>query len=500
MTEGNNSSTAKAATDPKKVQIPEGMDARSDPQLETLNRRMRSLITYLRERNRSVRSMEYFYDLADNLFHKRADELKEFRSKGGKVVGVLCNFVPEELILAAGAVPVRLAFGFSDTILTAEEYMPRNFCPLLKSSFGSFLQSNPIFDACDVVVIPTSCDGKKKLGEVLAPHKPVWMLEVPHCTNTSQGRELWLKEMRLLARKLTKLTGRRITRNRLSRSITIVNRKRAMVHRLYEARKENVSIWGRDALLVTALSYFDDIGRWTDRTEELCREIESKPTIIRPDTPRILITGSPLVAPTWKVPNIIEESGGIVVSDDICTGTKGYWDPVERNFFTSDHLVSVADRYLMNTCACFTPNTAREVRLRQFIEDWNVDGVVYHVSQACHTYGMEQHKINLEMEKLDKPVLNIETDFSQEDVEQIRTRIEAFLELITTKKRREAAAEQKLPSAGRNALPSPGSKALPASSFKFDNGFPVHEQPLGEEFAPKSGKRLSMSDLKPPGG
>jgi benzoyl-CoA reductase/2-hydroxyglutaryl-CoA dehydratase subunit BcrC/BadD/HgdB len=492
-------STAAAAS--KSQDVPKGPPP--DPQLDTLRRRMKGLTDYLKVRNPSIESMNYFYNLADNIFDQRAAELKELKSRGGKVIGIMCNFVPEEMIVAAGAVPVRLAFGFSDTILTAEEYLPRNFCPLLKSSFGTFLQSNPLFEMCDVVVIPTTCDGKKKMGELMAEYKPVWMLEVPHCTNTTQGRELWLKELKLLGKKLSKLTGRRITRNRLSRSITLVNRKRAMVHRLYEARKENVSIWGRDAMLVTAISYFDDIQRWIQQAEILCKEIESKPTIAKPDTPRILITGSPLVLPTWKVPNIIEESGGLVVSDDMCTGTKGYWDPVERNFFTSDQVISIADRYLMNTCACFTPNTAREVRLRQFIEDWRIDGVIYHVSQACHTYGMEQRRINKEMEKMDIPVLNIETDFSQEDVEQIRTRIEAFLELITSKKRRSGAKTSIGPAPPIKPLPGAqtSQELQPAKeAFKFEQDFPVYEQPLGEEFQPKNGKRLKMEELKPPGG
>jgi benzoyl-CoA reductase/2-hydroxyglutaryl-CoA dehydratase subunit BcrC/BadD/HgdB len=324
-----------------------------------------------------------------------------------------------------------------------------------------------------------------------------------------------LTELRLLARKLSKLTGTRMTRSRLSKAITIINRKRAMVHRLYETRKDLPAIWGRDALLVTAMSYFDDIQRWTVKTEELCREVESKTPVVGSGTPRILITGSPLVAPTWKVPVIIEESGGIVVSDDMCTGTKGYWDPVERNFFTSDQLISVADRYLMNTCACFTPNTAREVRIGQFIEDWKIDGVVYHVSQACHTYGMEQNKINHELEAKDVPVLNIETDFSQEDVEQIRTRIEAFIELITSKKRREKGqvmgpqpAQHRITGMNRPKLPAaqPGTQVQQAGrgigirSFRFDPDFPVHEQPLGEEYLPRNGQKWKMEDLRPPGG
>lgn len=450
--------------------------------------------------------MEYFYNIAENLFTTRVKEIQGEKAKGKKVVGVLCNFVPEELVLASGAIPIRLAFGFSDTILTAEEYLPRNFCPLLKSSFGSYLESNPLFDLCDVIVIPTSCDGKKKMGEMLAEFKPVWVLEVPHCTNTTQGRDLWLKEIKLLSNKLSKLTGQRTSRRKIRKATTVVNRKRALVHRLYEARRGNPAIWGRDALFVTFISYFDNTERWNEKTGLLCSEIEHKNSFARPETPRIMITGSPIVAPSWKIPVIVEESGGVVVTDDLCTGTKGYWDPVEKNIFTTDQLISIADRYLMNTCACFTPNTARVVRLKQFSEDWKIDGIIYHVSQACHTYGMEQRAVNREFDAIDIPVLNIETDFSQEDVEQIRTRIEAFMELIVTKKRRallggNVVMPTTLSPMKVAALPPAASlQRQPLSNgFSFNQDFPLHEQPLGNTYEPKAGEKLQKDKLKPPG-
>lgn len=462
-------------------------DESPDPKilkLKRLDKRMKDLSEYLRTRNNGIESMEYFYKLSENIFTGRVKELREFKEKGGKIVGVLCNFVPEEMILAAGAIPIRLAFGFSETILTAEEYLPRNFCPLLKSSFGSFIEFNPLFDLVDVVVIPTSCDGKKKLGELVAPHKPVWILEVPHCTNTQQARDLWLKEIHLFGKRLKDLTGKKVTRSNLNKSIDLVNTKRAVIRRLYEARRKDPALWGRDALLVTSLSYFDEINRFIERTHILCQELEKHDSFAKITTPRIMITGSPLVAPTWKIPVIIEESGGVVVMDDLCTGTKGYWDPVERTPFAMDHLIPIADRYLMNTCACFTPNTARVVRLKQFSEDWRIDGVIYHVSQACHTYGMEQRNVNREFETLDIPVLNIETDFSQEDVEQIRTRVEAFLEMIIARKRRKAAGGKMAKSTG--------------PQFQFNKDFPVHEQGLGEDYKGEKGEKLDIKDLRPP--
>jgi len=149
-----------------------------------------------------------------------------------------------------------------------------------------------------------------------------------------------------------------------------------------------------------------------------------------------MITGSPTVFPTWKIPILTEESGGIIIMDDICTGSKGFWDPVEVPHWTmEDMLLSLADRYLMNTCACFTPNTARLIRLQGFVKDFNVQGVFYHILQACHIYGVEARRIESALKSDGIPMLTIETDYSQEDVEQIRTRVEAFLEMIIARRK-----------------------------------------------------------------
>jgi len=400
------------------------------------DKRISEQIEYLRKDNNHVTALEYFYNGFENLHTGRVEELRREKAKGKKIVGVYCNFVPVELILAAGAIPIRMCSGFSDMILPAEEVLPRNFCPLIKSSFGSILEKSPLFDLVDVVIIPTSCDGKKKLCELMAEMVPVWVMEVPHTTNTPEARLLWLNEIRNLKKQLQKLTKTRITRRRMKKAVAITNNQRAQVHKLYNVRKGAPPIWGRDALMVTNFAYYDDIERWTKNAEILNAQLEKvSPIPAKGHRPRILITGTPIVMPTWKMPVLIEESGGIIVVDDVCTGSKGFWDPVETSTWSgSDMLVSLADRYLMNTCATFTPNTARLIRLKRFVHDWKIDGMVYYVIMACHTYGMEQRKVNQEMEKLGIPVLNIETDFSEEDVEQIRTRLEAFIEMINTRR------------------------------------------------------------------
>ena len=383
--------------------------------------------------NPGIGAMKYFYDLAKGLYTTRVDELRAAKQAGQKIVGVFCNFVPEELVLAAGAVPVRLCSGSQEPIATAEEVLPRNFCAAIKSSLGMLMNGSPHFELADVLITPTTCDGKKKMAEVLAEHKPTWVMEVPHTTVTQQARELWLAEMRNLKKNLEEFTGNRITKKGLRAAIELTNRRRALIRRLYEVRKRPlVPIWGRDALLATNLWFHDDPQRWAKNMELLCDEVERRTEGVgKPDSPRILLTGSPVILPTWKLPRLIEESGGILVSDEICTGAKVVWDPVYVVDWSMDEMImGLADRYLMNSCACFTPNRARIERLLQFVQQFNVTGVVYHVLMGCYIYSIEGRHIEKSLMEKGTPMLTIETDYSTEDVEQIRTRIEAFLEMI----------------------------------------------------------------------
>jgi len=491
--------------------------SKEDAYKKMAQKRIYDQIKYLRPRNNDLKEMEYFYLGFQGLYSSYIEELKKKKAEGKKIVGIYCNFVPVELILAADAVPIRMCTGFSDTILSAEEVLPRNFCPLIKSSFGSVLESNPLLNLVDVCVIPTSCDGKKKLTELLAEHMKVWVMEVPHTTNAPDARKLWLREIKEFKKQLQKFTGNRITTRKIKKAIATLNDQRVVVRDLYNVRKDSPAIWGRDVLLATNYISYDEPKRWTAHAEKLVAELKKKPPIpVEGHMPRILITGTPLVMPTWKIPVLIEESGGIIVTDDICTGTKGMWDPVEMSSWTgSDMMISLADRYLMNTCATFTPNTARLKRLKRFVKDWKIEGVIYYVLMACHPYGMEQRKINLEMEKMNIPVLNIETDFSEEDVEQIRTRMEAFIEMIKTRYALQTGTvlDKELHPRGYATKQGGSNQAMTReqiiqkiadapskTAMEPEKDFPVEEvRNSDDNYEPSLEKPLDSMDLKPPG-
>ena len=290
--------------------------------------------------------------------------------------------------------------------------------------------------ACDAVAVPTTCDAKKKLAELLSRRLPVWLVQVPGSKESPEVREGWLRQLELLKQQLENLTGRRITRKALRTAITLCNKKRASLRRLYELRKE-ARIWGRDALLVAYASFYDDPARWTQQTDKLSFEIAQSDELAQAaaESPRLLLTGSPVVFPTWKLPMLVEESGGIIVCDDVCTGAKALWDPAYVSEGSmAGLLAAVGERALSITCPCFAPSAARLNRLVRLSRDFGVDGILYHVLRGCHLYGMEAQAVEDRFRELDLPTLRVETDYSLEDTEQLRTRVEAFIEMLSARR------------------------------------------------------------------
>jgi benzoyl-CoA reductase/2-hydroxyglutaryl-CoA dehydratase subunit BcrC/BadD/HgdB len=413
--------------------------------IATINNQIKATIDKLKQSPSlfaDVPPLDYFYRFATTFYQRRAKELQHEKEDGRPIIGTFCCFAPEEVIYAADAIPIRLTTGTYATVSDAEVMVPRLCCPLIKSTLGFILQDLPFFKLADVIIVPTACWEITKLGELLADHKPIWVLGVPYTQETVQARELWLQELLMLKKKLEALTGNRITAKRLRASIELCNRKRSALQRLYELRKiDPPPIKGSHALLITYLSAMDDPIRWTEHVNTLCTYIETKLDTTTPITntksPRVLLTGSPLVFPSWKIPLLLEESGAVIVADDLCTGAGTQWTLVRVGLWSmNEMMLAIANRYLTNTCACFIPNKTRLDRLMEFITEYKVDGIYNHVLQTCLGFGFEEYSLKkrLDAERYDIPVLTIETDFGEEDIEPIRTRIEVFVNMMRKRK------------------------------------------------------------------
>jgi benzoyl-CoA reductase/2-hydroxyglutaryl-CoA dehydratase subunit BcrC/BadD/HgdB len=390
---------------------------------------------YLSQKNRPA-GMGFFDFVVGDIHGIRVHELREAAKNGTKVVATYCVFVPEEIILAAGGIDVGLCAGTNFSVPIAEEVLPRNTCALIKSSFGFKLgKICPYVQSSHLIVGETTCDGKKKMFEILSEYQPVYVMEVPN-KKTNASRELWHSEVLAFKDRIEKLTGKKITAEKLKESIKLVNDRRRALQRLYNLRKVSpVPISGKDALLVTQVSFYDDPTRSIKMINELCDELDKRVAkhegVFPADAPRILISGSPMAIPNWKLHHLVESAGAPVVCEESCTGTRHFTALVDKSKTTVDEMLNaISDRYMQIHCACFTPNDERLDDIVQLSKDYKADGVIHYNLQFCHTYANEAARVEKVLDKNNIPLLRLETDYSDEDTGQLKTRIDAFLEMI----------------------------------------------------------------------
>ncbi|MEW6070319.1 MAG: double-cubane-cluster-containing anaerobic reductase [Candidatus Thermoplasmatota archaeon] len=385
------------------------------------------------------KEMEY-YDERAEFFVKRVEEIQQLKNSGKKVIGTLCTFAPSELIRATDAIPIRICSGFYEVVQPANDLLAdATLCPLVKSTLGmKIAKLSPYFELCDIVISPVTCDGRMKLGEILEDYLPVWKINVPKVKDSEQAKKFWYTEIKELKERLERFTNIKISKGKLKKSIVLSQRAQNIFRRLYNLRKaEKTPIWGRDALLVSQTQFYDDLNSWVASTEKLCNELERRVKnrigVCDATTPRIMLAGSPIIWPNWKLLNIIEEGGGIIVCDELCSSTRNFYDPIVVDEWTlKGMLLALADRYLLPcTCPCFTPNDERIDRILEMIKDFKVGGIVYHTLQGCHLHNLEFTRIKQALRETNIPILKIESGYDEGDVGQIKTRVEAFLEMIT---------------------------------------------------------------------
>ncbi len=394
---------------------------------------------FLSQKNRPE-GMKYFDFVMSEVHGLRLRELMDAKSQGRKVTGSYCVFVPEELILAADGVSVGLCAGAEFNFEGAEEILPRNICPLIKSAFG-FKKGLvcPYLEASDIVVGENTCDGKKKSYEALSSMvKDIYIIDLPQMKSDS-GKKLLRDEYKKFIKKLEDTNGKEITVETLKKGIEVVNEKRKAVKRLADLRKADPSpISGLDALLVNQIFFYDDPIRFTASVNSLCDELEERikkgEGVSPKGTTRVLMSGCPMAVPNWKVPFIVETSGAVIVGEESCVGERGAQWLTDDNGKTVDELLdSITERYFKIDCAVFTPNPSRIGHVKDMYKKYNAGGVIHYSLQFCHPYLVESGPFETVLEESGIPVLRLETDYSQEDAGQLKTRIEAFRERIEAK-------------------------------------------------------------------
>jgi benzoyl-CoA reductase/2-hydroxyglutaryl-CoA dehydratase subunit BcrC/BadD/HgdB len=402
--------------------------------LEVLGKGYRDI--YLVQKDRPE-GMEYFDFVMSEVHGLRIKELVDEKARGRKVIGTYCVFVPEEIVRAADATLVGLCAGADFATEDVEKLLPRNTCALIKSAFGFKLgKVCPYIEAADMIVGENTCDGKKKAYESLKDLMPnLYVMDLPQM-KTIMGKALLKSEYYRFKDEVEKLTGITIDTGRLKKGIEIVNNKRKAIHRLSALRKADPSpISGLDALLANQIYFYDDPVRLTDSVNKICDELEIRigngVGVVPKGTPRVLLSGCPMAIPNWKLPWIIESSGAVIVGEESCVGERGMRNLTDDSADTVDKMMeAIVDRYFETDCAIFTPNPDRLIHIAEMVETYKADGVIHYGLQFCQPYLMESMPIEDALGKMNIPTLRIETDYSMEDVEQLKTRVEAFLEIL----------------------------------------------------------------------
>lgn len=392
---------------------------------------------YLAQKNRPE-GMGYFDFVMGEVHGLRIKELLDEKKENRKIIGSYCVFVPEEIVLAGGATLVGLCSGADFAVEEVEKHLPRNTCSLIKSSFGFKLgRVCPYLESADMIVGENTCDGKKKAYETFAGMVDnLYIMDLPQ-VKSGQGRALLKEEYERFKTAVEELTGNKITREALKEGIKVVNAKRAALHRLTILRKADpVPISGLDALLANQVFFYDNPARFTESVNKICDELElrikERQGAFPSNTPIILISGCPMAVPNWKLPWIIETCGAVIVGEESCVGERGTRNLTDDSGQSIEALMeAITDRYFKVDCAIFTPNQDRSDHIVEMAKTYGANGVIHYGLQFCQPYIMESIPVENTLEKLGIPCMRIETDYSMEDVGQLKTRVEAFIEQIS---------------------------------------------------------------------
>jgi len=378
--------------------------------------------------------MNYF----DSVIPNASAAIKIVREQGKKFVGFYCIFAPQELIVAADAVPVTLCSTKEEPIADGEKYLPRNFCPLLKSSYGFAITGKcAFFNNAEFIIGETTCDGKKKMFEMMGAFKPLVVLELPQSAKGEIQQQYWRSEVARCKEEIEKRLHVTITDEKMKAAISDMNEQRGLMRELARLNTAiPAPLAATDMLRVMwARNFTFDRPAFNKELKSLIAELKGMAAKGEGPAPktakRIIVTGVPTGVGSEKVIRILEESGAAVVYIENCAGMKQYLDDVSTS---GSPLEAIADKYLATPCSCMSPNTGRLELLEKLVPEYHADGVVDITWTGCHTYNVESRILGDYLSRHGNvPFIQIETDYSQGDIGQIRTRIEAFLEMIAKK-------------------------------------------------------------------
>ncbi len=374
--------------------------------------------------------------MVERYYSDYGSRARELRSSGRKVIGYMSALCPVEILTAAGVVPVRLKGNVSEPVTKADAYMETMICPFVRNAFDAALKGRYAY--LDGMVLPHQCDSVERTFDVWSEKLefPYWhFINYPHVTD-DPSIEFTDEILRIFLRTLEKFTGRNITDQSLAEAVRAHNENRRAMRALYELRKEDAPrISGAEMMKVLIASMSLPVDESTALIKSVAEEAKTRVRGNGSPTARIMLVGDQI--DDVAIVNAIEDAGACLVMDDLSTGSKMYWGDVDP---TSDPVRGITERYLKKlkfpTTFVSEGNTysenleARFGHMRQYIEDFRVNGVILFIYKYCDPYGFEVPAIKSFIETAGTPVLYIEDEYNTSSLGRVKTRIEAFLEMI----------------------------------------------------------------------
>lgn len=372
---------------------------------------------------------------AKELYENRDQRAKELRGDGKKVMGYICCYPPTELITAAGFVPYRIT-GSLEPITAADAYLETLMCPYVRSCFDLGIKKE--YDFVDGMIWPHTCDNIQKTYDIwrhYIPHSYFHYLDVPHMTDPSSF-EFFTKELDILKESLEEFGGVKITEERLKEAIAAHNENRALLRQLTGLRKQDPPlISGTEMTQVMMAVMSIPVDEANELLRSIIEEVSTRKDGPQRKAARLLVYGCEIDDIAFI--NLVEESGANVVIDDLCFGTRHYWDDVATD---GDPLKNLADRYLGKIMCPRTfrrsPGTRQEDLdnrfgyLRDFAKSFNVNGAILYIIRYCDTFEFDVPEVRDYLQQAGIPCLLLEDDYSLTSIGGFKTRIEAFLEVI----------------------------------------------------------------------
>ena len=378
-----------------------------------------------------LQSLESFREV--NHTFPKTEDIMELKRQGKKVFGWLCTYVPEEIIHAAGILPIRITGYAQETELDdGNAYLYINNCSFSRSCLQMGLRGE--YDYLDGLVAGSTCDGARRLFDLWQYYIKVpfhHIITVPR-KYTERAHGLYYEQVAQFKEHLEQHLDTRITDEALLKSISVYNESREALKKLYQLRKlDKPPITGAETMEVLNASQRMAKEQFNQYLCELLDELAVS-GIEHGSRARLMVTGSVMNNPEFI--RSIEELGGLVVTDELCTSTRYWSDPVVLD--GRSPLEAVSRRYLNNfPCARMVPSDERFDRILQLARDYRVDGVISQIIRYCVPYAHDLPLITDRLKKAGIPTLALDVEYGTSGSGQISTRVQAFLEMLETKKK-----------------------------------------------------------------